>query len=218
MRLQQQGKITEWNDEKGFGFITPSTGYERVFFHISDIKHRRGRPQINQSVSFICKKDSQGRPCAVEIIYIGKHLRKQPANPNPHAGKKKIMPYVLVFLFFATVAILTFVFAIIPIFVIAIYAVASLVTFIAYAIDKSAAQHGRWRTSESTLHSMSLLGGWPGALIAQQTLHHKSIKKEFQWEYKFTVLLNVAVTVWLLTPRGPELTLTFLDFLEKVFK
>ena len=44
---------------------------------------------------------------------------------------------------------------------------------------------------------------------------NKSIKQEFQWVYKLTVVVNVAIISWLLTPRGPELTLAFL---EKVFK
>ena len=104
---------------------------------------------------------------------------------------------------------------IIPLFIIALYAIVSTVTFVTYAIDKSAAQKGNWRTSEATLHLMSLFGGWPGALIAQQTLRHKSSKAEFQFEYKVTVILNITVTVWLLTPHGPELTL---NFLEKIFK
>ena len=56
------------------------------------------------------------------------------------------------------------------------YGLVSLVTFIAYAIDKSAAQANRWRTRESTLHLLAMLGGWPGALLAQHALRHKSRK------------------------------------------
>ena len=54
--------------------------------------------------------------------------------------------------------------------VLALYLGASLVTFAAYALDKSAAQKGQWRTRESTLHLLGLIGGWPGALIAQRVL------------------------------------------------
>jgi uncharacterized membrane protein YsdA (DUF1294 family) len=57
-----------------------------------------------------------------------------------------------------------------------IYMMISLVTFIVYAHDKPAAEKGVWRTPESTLHLLSLMGGWSGALVAQQQLRHKSRK------------------------------------------
>jgi len=56
------------------------------------------------------------------------------------------------------------------------YLILSLVTFIVYAIDKSAARKGSWRIKESTLHILAFTGGWPGALLAQKTLRHKSVK------------------------------------------
>jgi uncharacterized membrane protein YsdA (DUF1294 family) len=75
----------------------------------------------------------------------------------------------------------------------------SLLTFIMYAIDKSAAKSGDWRTQESTLHLLSLAGGWPGALIAQQRLRHKSKKQPFRTVFWMTVLLNCAALVWMIT-------------------
>ena len=74
---------------------------------------------------------------------------------------------------------------------------ASVVTLAAYAFDKAAAQSGRWRTRESTLHLLSLMGGWPGALVAQRVLRHKSKKQPFQILFWVTVTLNCAVLVWL---------------------
>ena len=47
-----------------------------------------------------------------------------------------------------------------PLLLALIYVVVSVLTYIAYAMDKSAARKGKWRTSESTLHWLSLLGGW----------------------------------------------------------
>lgn len=209
MLLQLQGRITSWDDDKGFGFITPASGDKRVFVHIKAFKNRRQRPQVNQQVTYSLSKDKQGRTCAAEVHYVG----KQPANPKRRMSQAAGIIFVV--LFFAALGVMTFLMQLIPPFIIALYAAASVITFITYAVDKSAAQKGHWRTSEATLHSMSLLGGWPGALIAQQTLRHKSQKEEFQGMYKFTVILNVAATIWLLTPRGPELTMAFL---EKVFK
>ncbi|MCS6126551.1 DUF1294 domain-containing protein [Shewanella baltica] len=73
------------------------------------------------------------------------------------------------------------------------YLTLSLLTFIAYAIDKSAAKRGKWRTKESTLHLLALMGGWPGALFAQNVLRHKSVKASFRNVFWLTVVANLAV-------------------------
>ena len=78
-----------------------------------------------------------------------------------------------------------------------VYVVASVITFLAYAQDKSAAQHNRWRTKENTLHSLALVGGWPGALLAQKLLRHKSSKASFQRVFWATVVVNVVAVGWL---------------------
>ena len=209
MQLQLQGEITTWNDEKGFGFITPMSGGDRVFVHINGIKNRHHRPQVNQQVFYSLSKDKQGRVCAADVAYAGKQ------SASPQRTIQQIAAFIFIALFFIALAVLTYVVPLIPQFIIALYAVASVITFIAYAADKAAAKKGGWRTAEAKLHSLSLLGGWPGALLAQQTLRHKSSKEEFQGVYKSTAILNIAVTAWRLTPRGPELTMAFL---EKVFK
>ena len=59
------------------------------------------------------------------------------------------------------------------------YALMSLVALGVYAADKSAARRGRRRVRERTLHAIELLGGWPGALVAQQLLRHKRRKWSF---------------------------------------
>ena len=67
-----------------------------------------------------------------------------------------------------------------PVWVMLAYAMASLIAFLVYAFDKSAARRDRWRVSEQTLHPLALAGGWPGALIAQRWLRHKSKKASFR--------------------------------------
>jgi len=69
----------------------------------------------------------------------------------------------------------------------------SLITYLIYWWDKSAARNGRWRTPETTLHLVAVLGGWPGALIAQQVLRHKTQKQPFRWVFWLTVLANIAL-------------------------
>lgn len=80
------------------------------------------------------------------------------------------------------------------------YLLASTVCFIVYAIDKSAARAGRWRTSESMLLMMGLACGWPGAALAQQWMRHKSSKPSFRARFWATVGLNVGAFAYLASP------------------
>ena len=81
-------------------------------------------------------------------------------------------------------------------------ALLNVATFMAYAFDKTAAEQGRWRTSESTLHTLALLGGWPAAWLAQRALRHKSRKQPFLTTYVLTVLLHLGALGALLWRAG----------------
>lgn len=76
------------------------------------------------------------------------------------------------------------------------YLLMSFVTYVFYAADKAAAMHGEWRTKESTLHLLELLGGWPGALLAQKKLHHKSRKARYRFEFFVVLMINVGILVY----------------------
>ena len=91
-----------------------------------------------------------------------------------------------------------------PLEVFYLYASASALTFIIYAIDKSAAIKGRNRTPENTLHLLAFMGGWPGALLAQQRLRHKTTKQPFRTIFWLTVMLNCAVLAWTFSPAGHD--------------
>jgi uncharacterized membrane protein YsdA (DUF1294 family) len=80
--------------------------------------------------------------------------------------------------------------------VLAIYLAASLLAYLVYAYDKSAARRQQWRIPERNLHLIALLGGWPGALLAQQRLRHKSKKGEFLLVFWATVALNCGLLWW----------------------
>ncbi|MDB5805501.1 MAG: DNA-binding protein [Betaproteobacteria bacterium] len=93
----------------------------------------------------------------------------------------------------------------VPAWVAGVYGLMSLVAFVAYAIDKSAAKSAGSRISESTLLVFGLVGGWPGAIIAQQLLRHKSSKVSFRVVFWFTVVVNVTVFIFLSSPTGRHL-------------
>ena len=118
------------------------------------------------------------------------------------SGRKSRAPTILFALIFLAAVGASVVLTGLPIFILAAYLAASFITFIAYAIDKSAARNGRRRISESTLHFFAFAGGWPGALIAQQTLRHKSQKQPFRGWLIVTIVLNCMAFAWLHTSDG----------------
>ena len=86
-----------------------------------------------------------------------------------------------------------------PPWVYLLYAGASALCFGLYAIDKAAARAGRDRVCESTLLAIGLIGGWPGAIVAQQVLRHKTVKRSFRVRFWLSVAVNVAAFAWLAT-------------------
>ena len=81
-----------------------------------------------------------------------------------------------------------------------VYALMSGITFLVYAADKARARRGDWRIPEATLHLLAILGGWPGALLAQRRLRHKNRKLLFQGIFWMIVLVHIAFWI-LLAPK-----------------
>ena len=184
--MRYQGKITRWEDDKGFGFITWHGGGTPVFVHIKAFSSRARRPQVGDIVTYELAQDTKGRARAEQVRYPRQSVPA--ASTAPSTGAMPVA-FTLVFMLFVIAAAF---FHRIPGIVVAVYAGLSAVTFFAYAWDKSAARNGRWRTQESTLLLMGLAGGWPGALAAQRLLRHKSSKAAYLQAFWATVLLNAA--------------------------
>ncbi|TWI69588.1 uncharacterized protein DUF1294 [Pseudoduganella lurida] len=64
-------------------------------------------------------------------------------------------------------------------------------------IDKRAARLKRRRIPERTLLLLGLVGGWPGGLLAQSIVRHKTVKASFQRQFWTSVVLNAALLFWL---------------------
>lgn len=193
--MRSKGKIASWNDDKGYGFIAPYDSGPQIFIHIKAFSNRNRRPEVKDVVTYAVTEDNQGRTRAVNATLAGDKLSQEPKRN----GATSAIFFSLVFLTVVGISVLA---TGLPPLVLIAYLTVSVATFIAYAIDKSAARNGRWRTPEGTLHMLSLAGGWPGALVAQQTLRHKSKKVSFRLVYWGTVILNCAAFVWLHTADG----------------
>jgi uncharacterized membrane protein YsdA (DUF1294 family) len=61
------------------------------------------------------------------------------------------------------------------------YILLSIVCMVMLAVDKRRAIKGRRRIPERSLHSMELVGGWPGALIMTRMIRHKTSKPSYMW-------------------------------------
>lgn len=195
--MQKKGKITNWNDDKGFGFITPKDGGKQIFVHIKAFKSTTVRPKINQVILYDLSKDNRGRICAINVLKFG----EKP--PVQHKKEGKLFSIFLIVTFFISM-VLTILTGKIPMIMLPFYVVVNIFTYIIYAIDKSASQNGSWRTPENTLHLLALAGGWSGAIIAQKRLRHKSKKQSFRITFWLTVIFNIALFVMILTPKGSE--------------
>lgn len=193
--MRYQGRLSNWNDDKGFGFVTPNGGGDKAFVHIKAFDGASRRPAEGDLITYILSRDAQGRLQANAIRYAG-----QPTKEDSGAAPGKFGP---VFAALFCVALVAGVFVKkIPLLVAVAYAVMSVVALFAYVQDKKAAESGEWRTSEGALHAIGLFCGWPGAQLAQRVFRHKWRKREFQITYWGTVVINIVALLALTSDRG----------------
>lgn len=191
--MRIQGKLIEWKDDKGYGFVVQNGGSERVFVHISDFAAKQKRPTINEIITYEIGSDPKGRKQAKNVSFV--------AQTAKHSSQPGNLTLTLAAAFLVFVAGATALDKL-PIAVSGLYLAASLIAYFAYAADKSAAKQGEWRTPENTLHLLSLIGGWPGALFAQKKLRHKNRKASFQAVFWLTVVVNCGGLGWAMTSAG----------------
>lgn len=184
--MRRRGTIAEWNDRRGYGFIEPDGNAPRVFLHISELTTPNRRPWIGDIVSFETEPGRKRGPRAVEVVYL------EPVRSDRFPLSLRDMGWILVSAVALAVVAIGVLNRALPVHVIIAYGIASAMSLVIYFQDKAAATEGRWRTPEAKLHLLSLLGGWPGALIAQRVLRHKTRKTSFQFGFWMTVLANVA--------------------------
>ena len=166
--------IVEWDRQKGYGFL--QLGKQRVFLHRGDFAGRHRTPAVGDKIRFTFGQDAKGRTCAQNAV---------PANAG--VGILAVSLSVLIGLL------------LLPVFAVwqrgldfrwvgGCSLILSALTYWEYARDKRRAQEGEWRLSEARLHLLELLGGWPGAWLAQRRLRHKCSKGSYQIVFWLIVL------------------------------
>ncbi|MEP4809447.1 MAG: DUF1294 domain-containing protein, partial [Luteolibacter sp.] len=152
---------------------------KRFFAHIKDFSRGQRRPTAGEEVRFIDGMDAKGRSCAKRVVFVkegrgrvgfGGWLWLVLLLPLPLLALRE-MPWAW---WMGAGGML----------------LVSLITYGMYAHDKKRAESGGWRVAERSLHLAELLGGWPGALIAQRSLRHKCSKASFQVVFWLNVILH----------------------------
>lgn len=203
--MRVKGKLTKWDDEKGFGFIKPIQSGKEVFVHINSFQTKSKRPILNQLVTYTLQKDQQGRLCAQHATHAGERLNKISNNYTKSKPASNHQTTTAKSLYFAYLFIMIIGWLVISgrvsFHFLTGYLLLSLLTIVFYGWDKRAAEKGNWRTSELTLQLLALLGGWPGAIWAQQKLRHKSKKLSFRLELWLMIFINISVFAWYFIPQ-----------------
>jgi len=196
--MRIDGTLKTWNAERGFGFIEPLQGGQEIFVHIKAFATRSGRPEVGQRVTFEVETTADGKKRATRVEAV-KAVRRKPRARKDNPAQWGTASYFAIPAFLVVFAVAASVWRI-PSWVALLYLGASLLCFVVYATDKSAAAADRRRVPEDTLLTLGLVCGWPGAIVAQQVLRHKSNKASFRAKFWVTVIANVVGFIALSSP------------------
>lgn len=180
-----KGELVEWNDDRGFGFIRVDGSGDRVFLHIRSITRIANRPRIGDRLTFRLGKGRDGRPAAVGAAIVGANpvdgraakrgLPPSPAQPLPDRVSLRLGVASLLALLACAAVWLGGTTS----WLLVLYLGVGVVSIATYWVDKNAAESGRWRTPEKSLHAIDLAGGIIGGLVAQALLRHKTSKPDY---------------------------------------
>lgn len=153
-----KGKLTKWNDKRGFGFIQPEDRSQEIFLHISELKDLTRRPQVGDTIYYHAeKKDGKLRAYNAFIL----EARDKPSSLSKSESKRissDVNKYsfpileVLLLSILPLIGSLHFAWITVNPIPLILYPVISLITFLLYNEDKSRAKRGEWRISEKMLH------------------------------------------------------------------
>jgi len=176
----QKGTLIMWNDQKGFGFIRTDGTEEDHFVHISAFKKgMTRRPAMGDAIRFQPAETSGKKRVTFALIENLERETQKPVRFELNPKRRSWAVNVLI----ATPLVLSGYLLLmaknpIPFFS---YWILSILTMFLYGKDKAHAATHQWRIPESYLHILELMGGWPGALMAQNDFRHKTRRSTYLW-------------------------------------
>jgi len=176
-----RSRIVEWDPSRGFGFV--DHGGKRLFLHHRDFVRRDQRPRQGDGVSFLVGTDGKGRACAKFVESLERR------------GQLRLRHWVVLFVLLIVPMLAVSAVPWSPWYSLGYLVMVSGLSFRAYRDDKNRAQLGLLRRSESSLHFVDFIGGWPGGYLAQRQYRHKTAKGSFLRVFWGTILLHEAVAL-----------------------
>lgn len=194
---QQRGRVVQWNDDRGFGFIESQDG-RRHFAHISAFERSAARPLAGDPVSFSPVVGTDGRAQAALVRILKVNAPPRPDRPRAASvrsdGLDWRLPMALVLTGLLAAGLLR---GSIPWELGLVYLAMGVVSLVAYGSDKLFARTGQWRTSEVTLLGLDFCFGVIGGLLGQSVFRHKTRKPGFVARALVIGLVHLLwLTVW----------------------
>jgi len=75
--MRTHGSISKWNEDRGFGFISPAGGGAELFVHVSAFPRDGRRPTVGEVVSYETETTGDGKVRAVKVMRRGQQSRNR---------------------------------------------------------------------------------------------------------------------------------------------
>ncbi|MEZ5462307.1 cold shock domain-containing protein [Dokdonella sp.] len=99
--MRKHGRLVKWNDDRGFGFISPAQGDGDLFVHVSAFPKDGKRPVVDELISFETEMGPEGKLRAIRVGRAG----GSPRSRQPEASESRFSAARLVVNLLAAVLI-----------------------------------------------------------------------------------------------------------------
>ena len=87
--MRVEGRLTKWNDDRGFGFASSSRDDTEVFVHISAFPRDGMRPRVGERLSFDVAVGSDGRRRAIDLVCLDRQVAYSPPASSRRAASRR---------------------------------------------------------------------------------------------------------------------------------
>lgn len=83
------GTLAKWNDDRGFGFISPAQGGSEIFVHVSMFPRDGQRPRVGERLSFEVETDENGKKRATSLVCLDRQVQNATRQHKPSYRSEK---------------------------------------------------------------------------------------------------------------------------------